>query len=327
MSDRDGFQRLLPLQTLRSLSATSVLLFASCFVFVFAVATHAQSPAPQVNSVRPLRVLLDPGHGGQDAGATRGDTKESEITLKLAQKLRRELEGRGFKAALTRESNVYLSLDSRAQLANSGEYDLLLSLHLNSSTDPRAKGKEFYFENQLSVDEESMFLASRENSEVSFTAGEDHAHSHSHGHDTSVSLQNLLRNMNDRIDASGIRQAESRMLPPLDRVPESARSDVKRILADLTRQSRVESSSTLAVELHRAWRDSSAVKHRSRGGQAIRQAPFYLLSFVGIPSVLVEVGFLSHEIEGHELTTDAYQNTLVQSIAEGLSRYQQRRLR
>lgn len=289
-----------------------------------AVLAHAQTPAPQLSSARPLRVLLDPGHGGQDAGATRGETKESEITLKLAQKLRSELEGRGFKVALTRESNVNLSLESRAQLANNGEHDLLLSLHLNSSTDPRAKGKEFYFQNQLPVDEESMFLASRENSEISFTAGSDHVHSHSHDHEVSVSLQNSLRSMNERIDASGIRQAEARKLPALDRVPESARSDVKRILSDLTRQARVESSSNLAVELHRAWRDSSAVKHRSRGGQAIRQAPFYLVSYVAIPSVLVEVGFLSHKIEGHELTTDAYQNSLVQSIAEGLSRYQQR---
>ncbi len=282
------------------------------------------SPTPSSSTSRPLRVLLDPGHGGQDAGATRGEIKESEITLKLAQKLRGELESRGFSVALTRNSDITVSLDSRAQLANSGDYDLLLSLHLNSSTDPRAKGKEFYFQNQLPVDEESMFLASRENSEISFMAGTELTHQHAHDHEISLTLQNSMRSMNERIDASGIRQAEGRQLPSLERVPESARRDVKRILTDLSRQSRVESSSSLAVELHRAWRDSSAVKQRSRGGQAIRQAPFYLVSYVAIPSVLVEVGFLSHKIEGHELTTDAYQSSLVQAIAEGLNRYQKR---
>lgn len=295
---------------------------ACCTPLLFADVAIGQSGS--MSTQRPLRVLVDPGHGGQDAGAMRGDIKEADITLKLAQKLKSVLEERGFKVTLTRDRDATVSLENRAQVANNGEHDLLLSLHLNSSPDSRAKGKEFYFQNQLPVDEESMFLASQENSEISFSAGAHHVHHHAHDHEASALLESSMRNTNDRIESSGVRQAESRALPSLDRVPESARRDVKRILSDLSRQARVEKSSALAVELHRAWRDSSAIKQKSRGSQPIRQAPFFLVSYVAIPSVLVEVGFLSHKVEGPELTTEAYQATLVQSIADGLSGYQRR---
>jgi N-acetylmuramoyl-L-alanine amidase len=110
-----------------------------------------------------MHVVLDPGHGGNDAGATNQNITESDITLKVAKFVAENLqEDSRFQVTLTRNSDTYLSLENRANLANKVG-DLFISIHVNSSTDSRIRGKEIYFQNQLESDEESLFLSSREN--------------------------------------------------------------------------------------------------------------------------------------------------------------------
>jgi N-acetylmuramoyl-L-alanine amidase len=111
-----------------------------------------------------LHVILDPGHGGTDRGATRGTISESQITLTVSELVANELKKDGrFKVTLTRTNNTYVSLEERASIANT-QGDLFLSIHVNSSSDPKARGHEIYFQNQLPPDQESLYLASRENS-------------------------------------------------------------------------------------------------------------------------------------------------------------------
>jgi N-acetylmuramoyl-L-alanine amidase len=72
---------------------------------------------------------------------------------------------RRFHAYLTREDDRSISLNDRAKLAKTKKADLLVSIHVNSNPDNKAHGAEFYFQNQLPPDEESMLLAHQENSE------------------------------------------------------------------------------------------------------------------------------------------------------------------
>jgi N-acetylmuramoyl-L-alanine amidase len=112
----------------------------------------------------PLTVVIDPGHGGKDHGALHGNFKESDITLQVADRLQRLLiADTRFKVRLTRSSDEFLSLSQRTERAQSLGAEVLLSIHVNSSHDRRAQGLEVYFQNQLPPDEESMFLAAREN--------------------------------------------------------------------------------------------------------------------------------------------------------------------
>jgi N-acetylmuramoyl-L-alanine amidase len=111
----------------------------------------------------PTRVLIDPGHGGADDGTVKNHVREADITLTVARKLLALLQhDKSFHASLTRVSDERLSLPARTQLAKDSHADIFLSIHVNSSPDPKAKGAEFYFQNQLPPDEESMFLAHRE---------------------------------------------------------------------------------------------------------------------------------------------------------------------
>ena len=114
----------------------------------------------------PLRVLIDPGHGGIDRGTTKESIFESDINLKISQQLMLMLkDDKRFKVKLTRQDNSTVSLTQRARLAAPRNADLLVSIHVNSSPEHRARGAEFYFQNQLAPDEESMYLAHQESSE------------------------------------------------------------------------------------------------------------------------------------------------------------------
>src|ERR1035437_6359211 len=121
---------------------------------LFPVSVHANT----------LNVMIDPGHGGRDHGAVKNGILEANITLKVGLKLFDLLKkDRRFHVQLTRSNDDSISLYRRAQMAKSKKADVFLSVHVNSSPDLHAKGAEFYFQNQLPPDQESMFLAHREN--------------------------------------------------------------------------------------------------------------------------------------------------------------------
>lgn len=244
------------------------------------------APAPKSPAI--LHVMVDPGHGGKDKGAVRGSLKESEIALKVSLHLASLLKADPrFHVSLTRSKDESLTLRERTELAREAKADLYVSIHLNSSTDPRARGKEFYFQNQLPADEEALFLASRENAEPE-TAANDPAH-----------------------------------LKPEKLSP---RTDLRRILEDLQRNERIFASSELSRVLHQAWTEAeTGSEHGSRkgGSRAIRQAPFFVVSNVNAPSVLIELGFLSHAHEGPRLGQTDYQRSLATSLYKGLVKYKE----
>jgi N-acetylmuramoyl-L-alanine amidase len=87
-------------------------------------------------------IVLDPGHGGADAGVTVSGTREKDLTLALAFKLRAALthELPGVKVVLTRDNDEDLGLDQRAERANHARADLVVSLHFDGFTDARSRG-------------------------------------------------------------------------------------------------------------------------------------------------------------------------------------------
>ncbi len=77
-------------------------------------------------------VVLDPGHGGHDAGAATRQVREADVTLIIATKTAEELRKRGFHVVLTHEVNQYLSDQQRIDTANAALNAVFISLHLNS---------------------------------------------------------------------------------------------------------------------------------------------------------------------------------------------------
>jgi len=92
-------------------------------------------------AARPLDlVVIDPGHGGADAGATADGLVEKELALDLAIALRDRLKREGFRVALTRDSDATLGLDARTEAADRLGGDLLISLHADLWPDARPGG-------------------------------------------------------------------------------------------------------------------------------------------------------------------------------------------
>ena len=165
-----------------------------CFVLALFVSLtplvpcYADSKTPS-DTPRPFLVIIDPGHGGEDEGASFNNIKEKHISLSVAQELEALVsQTPGLKAQLTRSRDVFISLDDRIAKTRSLNGDMLVSIHVNSSPSHRAKGTEFYFENQIATDEESLFLANRENS----AHGKDNGSSGGSG---SADLSNILNDL------------------------------------------------------------------------------------------------------------------------------------
>ncbi len=93
--------------------------------------TEPVSAAAFPLSVR--RVVLDPGHGGKDAGASAASRlTEKEVTLDIERRLRTLLEAGGFEVVSTRRDDRLIPLRERARLANTQDGDIFISIHVNS---------------------------------------------------------------------------------------------------------------------------------------------------------------------------------------------------
>lgn len=83
---------------------------------------------------RPFTVVLDPGHGGRDTGALGRKCKEKTVVLNVALELGRLIQENHpeVKVLYTRSTDVFVTLDGRAEFANRNQADLFISIHANS---------------------------------------------------------------------------------------------------------------------------------------------------------------------------------------------------
>ena len=139
------------------------------------------APAPAVSITeagapgRPI-VLIDPGHGGEDPGATAvsGDISEKQLTLEFARELRDKLANDGrVRVALTRDDDRYVSLEKRAPLAGRIGASLYVSIHMDSAPNPLARGATVYSLSEVASDAEAAQLAAKSNASMGTEVGED----------------------------------------------------------------------------------------------------------------------------------------------------------
>ncbi len=214
-------------------------------------------------------IVIDPGHGGKDPGAVgRRGTREKEVTLKIANHLRNLITKRLQKKVLmTRNRDVFVELEDRADLANKQDADLFVSIHVNSHKKRGVKGLEVYHFGEAS-DTRALEVAARENGTPIETTG--------------VGWEYLV--------------------------------------ADLLSTKKVEDSLELAWTTRRAM-----VKHLNGRYKVqdlgVKTAPFYVLRFTAMPSILAEIGFISNPAEEKLMRTAAYQQRMAEAIFRGIKTY------
>ncbi|WP_187431603.1 N-acetylmuramoyl-L-alanine amidase AmiC [Roseobacter fucihabitans] len=201
-----------------------------------------QVPAPLVDDR--FVVAIDPGHGGVDPGAERENVNEKELMLMLAFELREALLRSGVSdVVLTREADVFVSLEGRVAIAHRAGADVFISLHADALSEGGAQGATVYVLSEAASDKATAHLAAR-HSRADIIAGTD------------------LTGSDD---------------------------EVASVLLDLARQETEPRSEALAAALVKGMTQAGGPMNR----RPLRNAGFSVLKSADIPSVLVEVGFLS----------------------------------
>ncbi|MFP4041478.1 MAG: N-acetylmuramoyl-L-alanine amidase [Bacteroidales bacterium] len=103
-----------------------------------------------------MKVAIDPGHGGKDPGAAKGDIQEKEVVMEIADYLIDELQDKDYEVLRTRKKDKLIGLYHRPSMAHEWGADIFVSLHINAADNLAAKGTEvIYYKGQ----EESLELA------------------------------------------------------------------------------------------------------------------------------------------------------------------------
>ena len=112
-----------------------------------------------------LLVVLDPGHGGKDPGAVANGVKEKEINLAIGLMMEKALKAKGVDVRMTRNTDVYLKLQERTEIANKTNADMFVSIHANALPPGKnSAGFEIYLM-ALPTDKDALALAKFENRE------------------------------------------------------------------------------------------------------------------------------------------------------------------
>lgn len=165
----------------------------------------------QTGADAPL-VVIDPGHGGFDPGASgQGGEKEEDVVLALSLRVRdRLLELGGVRVALTRDGDRFLPLEQRPALAEALGANAFVSIHADSAPAPEAMGANVYVLSTRASDREAQALARIENeaaSGIDLAAG---------ANDVAVILADLMRRetaLGSARLARGVERESQRRMP------------------------------------------------------------------------------------------------------------------
>ncbi|MEE2944565.1 MAG: N-acetylmuramoyl-L-alanine amidase [Pseudomonadota bacterium] len=214
-------------------------------------------------------VVLDPGHGGIDPGAERAGVQEKAIMLTFARELRDTLRrAGGFEIFMTRNEDIFVSLEGRVAKAHEVSADIFISLHADTVQQGNAEGATVYTLSEEASDAASQYLAER--------------------HDRADVLAGIDLTGTDDLIAN--------------------------VLLDLVRQETEPRSQRLAQAMVLGMKGTVGDLNR----KPYRQAGFSVLKAADIPSVLIEVGFMSSEKDLTNLKDPEWRNRMAEGIRDGL---------
>lgn len=254
-------------------------------ISLFAIAALAVEPASADIAQDGVKVIvLDAGHGGNDSGAASGRVYEKDITLKLVLKVGALIESRmpGVKVVYTRKTDKYLALSERASIAHAAKGDLYISIHVNAAS-KSAKGAETCI---FSMDQ-SLIAVNRGNGDKDMDRAADRN-------------RNMLLNRHNE------------ELVDLSKISNDAATTayINRLQFELG-----EYSNALAELIQRNYAKSGRVV------RGVKRGPFMVLWGIEMPSVLTEVGFLSHPDELKYMTSEKGQSQIAEDIYRAVSEY------
>ena len=227
-------------------------------------------PAPTKAAAKRI-IVLDPGHGGKDPGASKNGIREKDITLASAKELKSALEATGrYEVHLTRSNDTYIKLRDRYEIGRKMNADLFISMHADAHSKSSARGASVYTLSDAASDKEAAALAARENkSDIIAGVGTT---------DKSDVLLNILLDLAQRETLNSSAQA----------------------------------AEIIGEELSKTW-VTKAKAHRFAG--------FAVLKAPDMPSLLLEMGYVTNATDANMLRTQASRRGLITGMVHAVDRY------
>ena len=222
-------------------------------------------------------VVIDAGHGGHDPGALGRISKEKTINLNVALKLGKQIKRNcpDVKVVYTRERDVFIPLDRRAEIANNAKADLFISIHTNSVAGGKTVKGASTWTLGLAKSDANLEVAKRENSVI-------------------------LYESDYKTRYAGFN-------------PNSAESY---IIFEFMQDKYMSQSVHLASLVQKEFRQTC-----KRADRGVHQAGFLVLKASAMPSILVELGFISNPEEERYLNSEAGTTTLANGIFRAFLSY------
>ena len=222
-------------------------------------------------------LVIDAGHGGHDPGAIGKRAKEKDINLNVALKLGKLVQQncKDVKVVYTRQKDVFVTLNRRAEIANNAKADLFISVHTNSVAGNSTAMGASTWTLGLAKSDANLDVAKRENSVILYE--DDYKTSYA-GFD-----------------------------------PNSAESY---IIFEFMQDNYMSQSVHLASLVQDEFKTTA--KRRDHG---VHQAGFLVLKASAMPSILVELGFISTPAEEQFLASEAGANTMANAIFRAFQTY------
>jgi len=243
---------------------------------MFAVTDAAPNPAAEpgndtVKDALPV-VVVDPGHGGVDSGAMFDGLVEKDIVFDFAKELADKLRATGrYKVVMTRDSDIFIPLGGRVQIARDAHASLFVSIHADTlASETSVEGATVYTMSDRASDAEAARTAEKEN-QSDATAG-----------------------------------VEGKQEP----------DGVSDILFDLTRQETRAFSHVFARTLVNYWKVASRLNKNPE-----RAAGFRVLTAPDVPSVLLELGYLSNVADAKSLVSPEWRDATTGKVVAAINAF------
>lgn len=233
------------------------------------------------NSGDKFTVVLDPGHGGHDHGATENNAKEKDINLAVALKvgdlLKKKMKNTN--VVFTRDDDTFISLQGRADIANKSKADLFVSIHTNSvdlknKNRRNIEGASVYTQGPHK-DEANLGVARRENSVIE--------------------LENGFEQKYCGFDPN---------------------KDESYIIFEMAQKKNLSQSNRFAKYVQ-----DNLVSVAGRKNRGVHQAGFWVLWSTSMPSVLIELDFICNPESAKFLTSEDGVNKLAEAIYQAINTY------
>ncbi len=229
-------------------------------------------PKPQGTDTRPL-IVIDPGHGGPDAGAqAKTGDEEKEVVLDVGKRLRDQLlKTNRYRVIMTRDDDYYVPLDERVAIARTNGAALFISIHADSLSKGagEASGATIYTLSERASDPDAQKLADKEND-------------------------------SDKLAGYLARQPD----------------DIANILFDLAQRNTKNHSALFARTLAGSIKGAARL-HKS----PLRSAGFVVLKSPDVPSVLLELGYLSSPEDLKQMTSETWREKVSAAVVAAIDKF------